>query len=67
MKNAFAIKNIECFPSKLKAKIAGTDVYVNIEKKSILEYLKSLPANSDVCEVTMSDYIYIEFLTANEE
>jgi len=62
MKNAFAVKNIECFPSKLKAKIAGTDFYVNIEKKSIIEYLKTLPQDSDVCEVTMSDYIYIEFI-----
>jgi len=61
MKNVFAIKNIECFPSKLKAKIANSEVYVNVEKKSILEYLKSLPANGEVCEVTMSDYIYIEF------
>ena len=61
MKNIFAIKNIECFPSKLKAKISNSDIYVNVEKKSILEYLKTLPANGEVCEVTMSDYIYIEF------
>ena len=62
MKNSFAVKNIECFPSKLKAKIAGTDFYVNIEKKSILEYLNTLPANGEVCEVTLSDCIYIEFI-----
>jgi hypothetical protein len=62
MKTVFAIKNIECFPSKLKAKLANSEIFVNIEKKSILEYLKTLPANSDVCEVTMSDYIYIEFI-----
>jgi hypothetical protein len=62
MKNSFAIKNIECFPSKLKAKIAGADFYVNIEKKSILEYLKSLPANGEVCNVELKDYIYIEFI-----
>jgi hypothetical protein len=62
MKTIFAIKNIECFPSKLKAKLANSEIYVNIEKKSIIEYLKTLPQDSDVCEVTMSDYIYIEFI-----
>ena len=62
MLTKFAIKNIECFPSKLKANISGTDFFVNIEKKSILEYLKSLDEISSVCEVTMSDYIYITFL-----
>jgi hypothetical protein len=61
MKNSFAIKNIECFPSKLKAKIAGTDFYVNIEKKSILEYLKGLNPHDEVCNVELKDYIYIDF------
>jgi len=62
MKTVFAIKNIECFPSKLKAQISNSEVYVNIEKKSILEYLKSLPSDSEVCEVEVKDYIYITFL-----
>ena len=62
MKNSFAIKNIECFPSKLKAKLANSEVYVNVEKKSILEYLKTLPANGEVCNVELKDYIYIEFI-----
>jgi hypothetical protein len=62
MLTKFAIKNIECFPSKLKAKISNSEIFVNIEKKSILEYLKNLDENSEVCNVTMSDYIYIEFL-----
>ena len=62
MKTIFAIKNIECFPSKLKANITGTDFFVNIEKKSILEHLKSLPQYSEVCEVEVKDYIYITFL-----
>jgi len=62
MLTKFAIKNIECFPSKLKAKISNSEVFVNIEKKSILEYLKNLDENSEVCNVTMSDYIYIEFI-----
>jgi hypothetical protein len=62
MKTVFAIKNIECFPSKLKAQISNSDIFVNIEKKSILEYLKSLPHDSEVCEVEVKDYIYITFL-----
>jgi hypothetical protein len=61
MKTVFAIKEIECFPTKLKGYLPGCNVAFNLEKKSVLEHLKSLPADSDVCEVTRSDYIYIEF------
>jgi hypothetical protein len=60
MQNGSLIKLIERIPMKLKAKISGTNLIVNIEKKDILIELKNLPETGESFDIDVNqDHLYI--------
>ena len=60
MKNGSLIKLIERIPMKLKAKLSGCDLIVNIEKKDILIELKNLPETGESFDIDVNqDHLFI--------
>jgi hypothetical protein len=60
MQNGSLIKLIERIPMKLKAKISGTNLIVNIEKKDILIELKNLPETGESFDIDVNqDHLFI--------
>jgi len=60
MQNGSLIKLIERIPMKLKAKLSGCDLIVNIEKKDILIELKNLPETGESFDIDVNqDHLFI--------
>jgi hypothetical protein len=60
MQNGSLIKLIERIPMKLKAKLSGCDLIVNIEKKDILIELKHLPETGESFDIDVNqDHLFI--------
>jgi hypothetical protein len=67
MQNGSLIKLIERIPMKLKAKISGTNLIVNIEKKDILLDLKLLPENGESFDIDVNqDHLYLKVIQVTQ-